>query len=100
MIKEEVLKLCNDGVSAIDISSKLGCNRAYVYRIIKEVGCKSAKQIEIDKCIDMLTNTNKSFYVISKELNMPEGRVRSIAYKYDLREKKKSFWGNQSTIHY
>lgn len=90
--KDNIIKYYEEGVDIKEISEKTKCSISYVYRVLRENSIKLALKLIDEKCVDLLKNTDKSFYTISRELEISERRVREIAYRDELREKKKSIW--------
>lgn len=91
-LKENINKLHSDGMSVNDMSIKLNCGKSYIHRILRNKDVMTEREIKNKECIDLLKNTDMTFFMISRHLDMCENTIRKLAFDNKLREKKQSIW--------
>lgn len=91
-VKDNILKMYSDDIQISDIMEKLKCTASYIYRVIREKDKCTPNTIKNNECINLLSTTDMTFFMISRHLSVSESFVIKLAYDNDLRQKKKAIW--------
>lgn len=94
-MKEEIIKLINEGFTYDDITKKLGCSKSTISYHCNKLKIKSkSKNIDVDSelvnKINELYKSGNSSYTISKILGISKSTALKYISKENIRTKKKT----------